>query len=106
MNDISHDLEQRLRRIEPRRVSSAMHGAVGRELIASPRPRDWPMLCAMGSGLAAACVIAAMLVEQTPAKAPGSSAQRISASSPQDPPAIYAFSFANHSWLNESRRMR
>jgi hypothetical protein len=93
--------------MQPRRISPQMRDAVAVRLALQPVRRDWPMLFAIGSGLAAACVIVAMLIEQMPAVGPRPfGAHPVVAVTPQDPPAIYAFNFANNSWLEESRRVR
>jgi hypothetical protein len=67
--------------------------------------RDWPMRIAFGSGLAAACVITAMLVEQTPParSTPSALSQPVIAAAPQDPPAIYAFGFGQNSAMSDWR---
>lgn len=110
MSEPTREFEERLKRMRPRRISAQMQDAVGRRLTSSAQAsaRDWPMLCAIGSGLAAACVIIAMLVQQSPARDSGIflAQPMTAASSPQDPPAIYAFNLANNSWLDESRRVR
>jgi hypothetical protein len=108
VNDFSSEFEERLRRFKPTGVSPAMQEKVGRRLTSRPAPRDWPMLCAIGSGLAAACVILAMLAEQQPASrsSPTAVESLAAASSPHDPPAIYAFNSLHDSRLDDTWRFR
>jgi hypothetical protein len=107
MNEPSWEFEERLRRFKPRGISSEMTDAVGRRLTPRPPARDWPMLCAIGTGLAAACVIVAMLVQQNPSPGSNVTAVRpLAAASPKDPPAVYAFNSLNNSLLDDSWRLR
>jgi hypothetical protein len=67
MTDRGEQLEQRLARIRPRPLSTMLHQNIADALSDAPSP--WPDRClmlAIGSGLAAACVIISMLVLQYP----------------------------------------
>jgi len=107
MYEPSREFEERLRRMRPRQVSAEMRDAIGERLRPQPVRRDWPMLCAIGSSLAAACVIVAVLIQQTPTQPTNSSPiQLVAAASSQEPPAMYAFSFRNDLLLNDARSVR
>jgi hypothetical protein len=107
VNEPSREFEERLRRIRPGQVSAETRDAIGERLRPGRVGRDWPMLCAIGSSLAAACVIVAVLIQQTPTQATRSIPMpSVAAASSQEPPAMYAFSFRNDLFLNDARSVR
>jgi len=106
MFDLSREFEERLRRVQPRRVSTEMRDALGQRLRPQPVRRDWPMLCAIGSSLAAACVIVVVLIQQTPRDSPDLYLPQSATSPSQGPPAMYAFSSRDDSLSNDTWSVR
>ena len=82
MTDRGQQLEQRLAQVRPSLLSANVHQHIADAL--SPAPSPWPdrcLLLAIGSGLAAACVIVSILFVQYPRAAepvrPGPSANGV-----------------------------